>query len=202
MVKVKNEKAKKAPVVAKHQEAPKMDVKQKPKQKPAKKVKEPKIAIPAASDSDEAPEAIPIAKVDQVAVASKNKNKNKRLRKKNKKEAQKEESPGALLKIGKTGKVGKSPKKDEIVEKINKLSKKLKSASDNLKTKEAEVEDPAEAPESLATKDAIRAAVIALRKATEEEAKDKKKLFDKDFKYCLQLCATKIPKVPTRLVRL
>lgn len=194
MGKVKLEKGKKTPMVA--VDAPKDRVKTKSKQKPAKKLENPiMIASPADVDSDEAPEAIPIAKVDQAPPVTKTKNK----KKKNKKG--KTES-GALLKVKDTGKVQK--KQDSFVEKANKISKKLKNAAKNItpKAKEVEVEDPADPPSILATKDAIRAAVIALRKATEEEAKDKKKLFDKDFKYCLQLCATKIPKVPTRLVRL
>ncbi|XP_063701125.1 ribosomal L1 domain-containing protein CG13096 [Culicoides brevitarsis] len=207
MVKVKLEKGKKAPVVA--VDAPKDRVKTKANKKAAapKKVKPvPAKDFAEASDSDEAPEAIPIAKVDQVPVVSKNKNKNK---KKNKKAAAaaavagEDDKKDNLTKINKAGKVTKKPqKKDAFVDKAEKITKKLKSAAKNLKTKDAVVEDPAEAPEMLATKDAIRAAVIALRKATEEEAKEKKKLFDKDFKYCLQVCATKIPKCPTRLVRL
>lgn len=201
MGKVKLEKGKKTPMVA--VDAPKDRVKTKLKQKSAKKLEKPILAPPADTeiaghdDSDEAPEAIPIAKVDQAPPVTKNKNKKK---KKNKK-GQKEQSDGSLLKIKDSGKIHK---KDELVEKVNKISKKLKNAAKNItpKEKDAQIEDPADPPEILATKDAIRTAVIALRKATEEEAKDKKKLFDKDFKYCLQLCATKIPKVPTRLVRL
>uniref|UniRef100_A0A336MCU7 CSON013798 protein n=1 Tax=Culicoides sonorensis TaxID=179676 RepID=A0A336MCU7_CULSO len=200
MGKIKLEKDKKKPIVA--VEAPKDRVKVKSKAKPAKKQEKPKIVKEekehAGNETDnEGPEALPIEKTDVAApVAGKNK---KKKNKKNKGAKGKED--GSLLKIKETGKVSKV---DKLAQKLEKVTKKLKHAAKNVtpKAKDAEIEDPADPPNEIATKDAIRTAVIALRKATEEEAKDKKKLFDKDFKYCIQIAATKIPKVPTRTVRL
>lgn len=98
------------------------------------------------------------------------------------------------MKKGKISKLDKDQKK--------KLHKKLRSLKKS--TPLAGEEDIVEAdpPNILATTEAIRTAVIALRKATEEEAKEKKELFDKDFRYSLQVCCVKIPKVPKREVRL
>jgi len=140
------------------------------------------------ADGDEAPEVVPIGKVDEIPVGL-----NKKSKKKNK-----NKNGESLLKIKRAG----VEKVDPLLAKQAKLSKKFKKISKRLNIKSEEPEVQADPPKILATKDAIRTAVIAVRKATEEETKEKKKLFDKDFRYCLQICCTKIPRAPSREVRL
>lgn len=170
-------------------DTPKDRVKLKQKKvKALKKVEEENHAD--GSDGDEAPEAVPIGKVDEIPVGL-----NKKSKKKNK---NKKKSGESLLKIKGAG----VEKVDPLLAKQAKLSKKFKKISKRLNIKSEEPEVQADPPKILATKDAIRTAVIAVRKATEEETKEKKKLFDKDFRYCLQICCTKVPRAPSREVRL
>lgn len=186
MGKIKMEKDKKKQSIA--VDAPKDRVKLKQKVKAAKKVEEENHAD---GSDGEAPETVPIGKVDAVPADL-----NKKSKKKNKNKKKLES--GSLLKIKGAG----VEKRDPLLAKQAKLAKTFKKINKRLiiKTEEPEVE--ADPPLILATKDAIRTAVIAVRKATEEETKEKKQLFDKDFRYCLQICCTKIPRAPSREVRL
>lgn len=149
-----------------------------------KKIKPVKVEAEE-EEADEAPSMIPIAREDDGQ-----KNAGKKGNKKNKKDKAKK---------AKKGGVEKTKPKDP---KVN-LSKKLKNLKKTVLVDQAkEPQVIADAPEILATTDAITTAVIALRKATEEESKSKNKLFAKDFRYCLQICQMKIPKAPSRQVRL